>query len=203
MAHNVLRAERDQPFLLPPGLREWLPPRLPRRLVHPRRGLTSSASDTRNFKLLRTQANRERRGPAAPPGRAPGRLMPFETRRRMADVPGNEIDAYLDALEEPKRSTLARLRDMIMAIVPDAEQCISYGMPAFRLRGKTVAGFAAFKNHLSYLPHSGSVIPQLGKELEGYTSTRGSLHFPVDQPLPEALVRKLLAVRMAEAFGGR
>jgi uncharacterized protein YdhG (YjbR/CyaY superfamily) len=118
----------------------------------------------------------------------------------MADVPGNEIDAYLDALEEPKRSTLARLRDTIMAIVPDAEQCISYGMPAFRLRGKTVAGFAAFKNHL---PHSGSVIPQLGKELEGYTSTSGSLHFPVDQPLPEALVRKLLAVRMAEAFGGR
>jgi uncharacterized protein YdhG (YjbR/CyaY superfamily) len=129
--------------------------------------------------------------------------MPLGTRRRMGDVPGNEIDAYLDALEEPKRSTLARLRDTIMAIVPDAEQCISYGMPAFRLRGKTVAGFAAFKNHLSYLPHSGSVIPQLGKELEGYTSTSGSLHFPVDQPLPEALVRKLLAVRMAEAFGGR
>ncbi|HEY3215368.1 MAG TPA: DUF1801 domain-containing protein [Candidatus Eisenbacteria bacterium] len=129
--------------------------------------------------------------------------MPLGTRQRMADVPGNEIDAYLDALEEPKRSTLARLRDTIMAIVPDAEQCISYGMPAFRLRGKTVAGFAAFKNHLSYLPHSGSVIPQLGKELEGYTSTSGSLHFPVDQPLPEALVRKLLAVRMAEAFGGR
>ena len=129
--------------------------------------------------------------------------MPFGTRRRMADVPGNEIDAYLDALEEPKRSTLARLRDTIMAIVPDAEQCISYGMPAFRVRGKTVAGFAAFKNHLSYLPHSGSVIPQLGKELEGYTSTRGSLHFPVDQPPPEALVRKLLAVRMTEAFGGR
>jgi uncharacterized protein YdhG (YjbR/CyaY superfamily) len=129
--------------------------------------------------------------------------MPFGTCRRMADVAGNEIDAYLDALEEPKRGTLARLRDTIMAIVPDAEQCISYGMPAFRLRGKTVAGFAAFKNHLSYLPHSGSVIPQLGKELEGYTSTSGSLHFPVDQPLPEALVRKLLAVRIAEAFGGR
>jgi uncharacterized protein YdhG (YjbR/CyaY superfamily) len=129
--------------------------------------------------------------------------MPFGTRRRMADVPGNEIDAYLDALEEPKRSTLARLRDTIMAIVPDAEQCISYGMPAFRLRGKTVAGFAAFKNHLSYLPHSGSVLPQLGEELEGYTSTKGSLHFAFDRPLPKALVRKLLAVRMGQAFGGR
>jgi uncharacterized protein YdhG (YjbR/CyaY superfamily) len=119
----------------------------------------------------------------------------------MLDVPGNEIDAYLNALDDPKRSTLARLRDTIMAIVPDAEQCISYGMPAFRLGGKTVAGFAAFKNHLSYLPHSGSVIPQLGKELQGYTSTPGSLHFPIDRSLPEALVRKLLDVRMAEAFG--
>jgi uncharacterized protein YdhG (YjbR/CyaY superfamily) len=95
------------------------------------------------------------------------------------------------------------LDQAVVQHVPDAEQGISYGMPAFRLRGKTVAGFAAFKHHLSYLPHSESVIPQLAKELEGYTSTSGSLHFPVDQPLPEALVRKLLAVRMAEAFGGR
>ena len=114
---------------------------------------------------------------------------------------GTEIDDYLDALEEPKRTTLARLREIIMAIVPEAEECISYGMPAFKLRGKTIAGFAAFKNHLSYLPHSGSVIPQLAKETERDTSTKGSLHFPVDKPLPETLVKNLLAVRMAEAFG--
>ncbi len=117
-------------------------------------------------------------------------------------MPPNQIDAYLDGLKEPKRSTLTQLRDTIIAIAPDAEQCISYGMPAFRLRGRVVAGFAAFKNHLSYLPHSGSVLAQLQTELEGYTSTPGSLHFPIDQPLPEELVRKLLAVRMAEAFGG-
>ena len=114
---------------------------------------------------------------------------------------GNEIDDYLDTLEEPKRTTLAQLRETIMAIVPDAEECISYGMPAFKLRGKTIAGFAAFKNHLSYLPHSGSVIPQLAKESERYTSTKGSLHFPIDKPLPKTLVKKLIAVRMAEAFG--
>jgi uncharacterized protein YdhG (YjbR/CyaY superfamily) len=113
------------------------------------------------------------------------------------------IDDYLDSLDEPKRSTLAQLRETIMAIVPDAEQCISYGMPAFKLRGKTIAGFAAFKNHQSYLPHSGSVIPRLVKETEGYTSTRGSLHFPVDRPLPKALVKKLLSTRMAEAFDSR
>jgi uncharacterized protein YdhG (YjbR/CyaY superfamily) len=119
------------------------------------------------------------------------------------DVSGNEIDAYLAALEEPKRSTLAQLRDTIMAIIPQGEPCISCGMPAFRVRGKVVAGFAAFKSHLSYLPHSGSVLPQLGEELEGYTSTKGSLHFAFDRPLPKALVRKLLAVRMGQAFGGR
>jgi uncharacterized protein YdhG (YjbR/CyaY superfamily) len=113
----------------------------------------------------------------------------------------NPIDDYLATLDEPKRTTLTSLRDTIMAIVPDAEQRISYGVPAFKLRGKTIAGFAAFKNHLSYLPHSGSVIPQLAKETAAYTSTKGSLHFPVDEPFPPALVKKLLAVRMAEAFG--
>ncbi len=114
-----------------------------------------------------------------------------------------EIDQYLATLDEPKRATLAQLRDTIVAIVPDAEQCISYGMPAFKLRGKTIAGFAAFKSHLSYLPHSGSVIPRLVKETEGYTKTKGSLHFPVDKPLPTKLVKKLLDARMAEAFGSR
>ena len=112
-----------------------------------------------------------------------------------------EIDDYIDAVEEPKRATLAQLRDTILAVIPEAEQCISYGMPAFKVRGKTIAGFAAFKNHLSYLPHSGSVIPRLAKDTEGYTSTKGSLHFPIDKPLPKTLVRKLLAVRMDEAFG--
>jgi uncharacterized protein YdhG (YjbR/CyaY superfamily) len=74
-------------------------------------------------------------------------------------VSAEEIDQYLDALEEPKRATLARLRQTILDILPDAEQGISYGVPAFKVRGKTIAGFAAFKNHLSYLPHSGSVSP--------------------------------------------
>jgi uncharacterized protein YdhG (YjbR/CyaY superfamily) len=100
-----------------------------------------------------------------------------------------------------KRSTLAQLRDTIMSIAPEAEQGISYGMPAFKLRGKTIAGFAAFKNHLSYLAHSGSVIPALAKQTEGYTSTPGSLHFPMDKPLPKDLVKELLSVRMAQAFG--
>ena len=76
------------------------------------------------------------------------------------------------------------------------QQVISYRAPAFRVGGKTVAGFAAFRDHLSYLPFSGS--PQLAHELEGYTMTKSALHFAVDQPLPETLVKKLIAVRLAE-----
>jgi uncharacterized protein YdhG (YjbR/CyaY superfamily) len=108
------------------------------------------------------------------------------------------IDDYLGALDEQKRTALQQLRQTILDIIPNAEECISYGMPAFRLEGKVIAGFAAFKNHLSYLPHSGSVIPELSDELAGYTSTAGSLHFPIDRPLPKALVRKLIATRLKD-----
>jgi uncharacterized protein YdhG (YjbR/CyaY superfamily) len=130
---------------------------------------------------------------------SPRRLTPICSAIENPSMATKEIDEYLAALEEPKRSTLAQLRDTIMSIVPDAEQCISYGMPAFKLGGKTIAGFAAFKNHLSYLPHSGSVIPALASVTKGFSGTKGSLHFPVDRPLPKTLVKKLLVARMAEA----
>ena len=73
-------------------------------------------------------------------------------------------------------------------------------MPGFRVDGKTIAGFAAFKNHLSYLPHSGSVFLELADELAGYQKTSGALRFPVDQPLPAGLVEQLIAVRLRQAF---
>ena len=106
-----------------------------------------------------------------------------------------DVDEYLAALDEPKRGTLERLRNTILEIVPEAEQCISYGMPAFRLDGKVIAGFAAFKNHLSYFPHSGSVLPELAPDLVGYAVSKGTLQFAVDAPLPKAIVKKLIAVR--------
>jgi uncharacterized protein YdhG (YjbR/CyaY superfamily) len=110
-----------------------------------------------------------------------------------------EVDEYLRGVEEPKRSTLEALRRTILEVVPDAEQVISYRSPAFRVGGKIVAGFAAFKDHLSYLPFSGSVLPQLADELDRYTMTKSALHFPVDQPLPKSLVEKLIATRLADA----
>jgi uncharacterized protein YdhG (YjbR/CyaY superfamily) len=111
------------------------------------------------------------------------------------------IDDYLAALDEPKRTTLQKLRQTILGVIPDAEECISYGMPAFRLQGKVIAGFAAFKNHLAYLPHSGSIFTELSDDLAGYESTPGSLHFPIDKPLPKALVKKLIATRLQQVRG--
>ena len=109
-----------------------------------------------------------------------------------------DVDEYLRGIEEPKRGTLEALRRTILGIVPDAEQVISYKVPAFRVDGRIVAGFAAFKDHLSYLPFSGSVLPGLAGELDGYTMTKRALHFPVDRPLPETLVRKLITARRSE-----
>ena len=111
-----------------------------------------------------------------------------------------EVDAYLAGVDEPHRSTLKTVRQSIAEIIPDAEQCISYGMPGFRLNDKMIAGFAAFKNHLSYFPHSGMVLPELSADLAGYDTNTGTLRFPVDKPLPKRLLKRLIAVRIRQAF---
>ena len=110
-----------------------------------------------------------------------------------------DVDEYLRGIEEPKRGTLEAVRRTILEIVPDAEQIISYKVPAFRVEGQIVAGFAAFEDHLSYLPFSGSVLPELADELKGYTMTKSALHFPIDRPLPKTLVRKLIAARRSDS----
>jgi uncharacterized protein YdhG (YjbR/CyaY superfamily) len=113
-------------------------------------------------------------------------------------VSAEQVDEYLSALKDPKRSTLQALRRTILEVIPDAEEVISYGVPAFKVGGKTMAGFAAFKNHLAYLPFSGSVLNRLPDEVAGFEMTKSSLHFPVDRPLPKALVKKLIEARVAE-----
>jgi uncharacterized protein YdhG (YjbR/CyaY superfamily) len=95
-------------------------------------------------------------------------------------------------------ATLQALRNMILEVVPEAEEGISYRVPAFRVDGEVVAGFAAFKGHVSYLPFSGSVLGKLRDDLRGYAMTKSSLHFPIDRPLPKALVKKLIVVRLDE-----
>jgi uncharacterized protein YdhG (YjbR/CyaY superfamily) len=113
-------------------------------------------------------------------------------------VAHDEIDAYLAGLEEPKRSTLEALRKAILEVVPDAEQGLSYGVPAFKAGGMAVAGFAAFTNHLSYLPQSGSVLAEVGDDVAGYETSKGALKFAIDEPLPKRLVRTLVTARLRE-----
>jgi uncharacterized protein YdhG (YjbR/CyaY superfamily) len=109
-----------------------------------------------------------------------------------------EVDRYLAALDPARRAALEELRRTILEIVPEAEQVISYKVPAFKLDGEIVAGFAAFKSHLSYLPFSGSVLPRMGSDLKGYEMTKSSLHFTVEQPLPKTVVARLIALRRGD-----
>lgn len=116
----------------------------------------------------------------------------------------SDVDDYLAGLSEPKRSTLEAMRETILSVIPEAEQGIAWNMPAFKVQGKWVAGFCAFKNHLSYFPHSGSVLPELAETttvLEGYEWSKGTLRFDVDKPLPRALVETLIETRMRQALG--
>ena len=108
------------------------------------------------------------------------------------------IDDYLTRVIGEKREALDALRKTLRELLPKAEECISYGLPAFRLDGKVVAGFAATAKGCSYYPFSGSTLATLADELEGYATTSGSLHFAPNKPLPRALLRKLLKTRIAE-----
>jgi uncharacterized protein YdhG (YjbR/CyaY superfamily) len=109
-----------------------------------------------------------------------------------------EVEAYLAGVPEPARSTLAKVREAIRAAAPaDATEAISYGIPAFRYRGVLV-GYAAFKNHCSFFPMSASLIDTLEEEVKGYRTSKGTLQFPLDTPLPAALVKKMVKARVAE-----
>jgi uncharacterized protein YdhG (YjbR/CyaY superfamily) len=110
------------------------------------------------------------------------------------------IDDFLVGVKEPQRSVLLELRKVILEFIPDAEECISYNLPCFKVDGKGIAGFDAYKNHNSYFPFSGHVFQELTSELEGYTFTKGSLHFSKDECLPRELVKRLIEVRLAQAF---
>ena len=112
------------------------------------------------------------------------------------------VDDYLAAAPEPQRSTLMTVRAMLASMLPGAEEGISYGVPAFKLGGNAVAGYAYAKRHCSYFPHSGSVIDRVEPALlDGYDWGKGTLRFPVDQPPDEALVRRMVEIRLAMLDG--
>ncbi len=125
------------------------------------------------------KANRAPKNPAKPSG-----------------VPKN-IDEYLAGVPEPARSTLNKIRAAIRsAAPPEATETISYRIPAFKYKGMLV-WFAAFSNHCSLFP-TAAVIEAFKNELKGFSTSKGTIHFPTDKPLPAALVRKLVKARVAQ-----
>jgi uncharacterized protein YdhG (YjbR/CyaY superfamily) len=111
------------------------------------------------------------------------------------------IDEYLAGVREDKRAALQTLREIIHAAVPQAEECISYGLAAFRLDGKPLVGFGATANHCAFYPMSSATVAVHADDLEGYDASKGTIRFQPDKPLPAALVRKLLKARIAEIAG--
>lgn len=126
----------------------------------------------------------------------------FDTGRAMSSKrKPSTIDEYLDGVPADRRRALEDLRANILSIVPEAEECISYRIPAFRLNGVVVAGFCATTQGCSYLPFSGSTLKTLARDLDRYDQTKSSLHFLPEKPLPIALVRKLVKTRVRETQG--
>jgi len=111
------------------------------------------------------------------------------------------VNAYLAKVPEPARTTLEKIRATIRSAVPaEATEGLSYGMPAFHYRGALVA-YAAFKKRCSFFPMQASLTDTMKEELQGYRTSKGTLQFPVDKPLPAALVKKMVKARVAENEG--
>jgi uncharacterized protein YdhG (YjbR/CyaY superfamily) len=107
------------------------------------------------------------------------------------------INAYLATLSADKRAALEKLRRAIHAAVPGAEECISYQIPAFRFEGRMLAWFAAASKHCSFFPGAHPIAIHK-RELAAYKTSKGTIRFPPEKPLPAALVRKLIKARLAE-----
>ena len=122
------------------------------------------------------------------------------TNRKMSSVSPKPttIDEYLARVPADRRAALEKLRKVIRSIVPGAEECISYAIPAFRYDGRVIAGFAATAKGCSYFPFSGTTLGTLATEIDRYDQTKSALHFDPQKPLPASLVRRLLRARMSE-----
>ena len=115
------------------------------------------------------------------------------------------VDAYLAALPPDQRAALTDLRQRLARLLPGHVECLSYAMPGFRepgAKGKMVAGYAAFARHLGLYPHSGSIIPALAAECMGFKTSKSGVHFTPDQPIPDALLERIVRARQAELAAG-
>ena len=116
----------------------------------------------------------------------------------MTEKPPTTIDEYLAGVRDDQRAALETLRQTILSVLPDAQECLSYNMPAFRVEGKIVAGFAAYSKNCGYYPFSGGTLGGFAEELKGFKTTKGAVQFTPEKPLPTNLVKALILARLAE-----
>jgi uncharacterized protein YdhG (YjbR/CyaY superfamily) len=109
-----------------------------------------------------------------------------------------DMDEYLAGVPQPARGTLNRVRAAVRAAAPEASEYISYRIPTFRYKGRPLLAFAAFSKHCSLFPMSMSVIKAFEKELKAFYTSKGTIRFPVDKPLPAALVKNIVKARLAQ-----
>ena len=108
------------------------------------------------------------------------------------------VEEYLDAVPEPARASLIKVRAIIQSVVPkEATEGLSYGMPAFQYKG-ALFGYAAFKEHCSLFPMSAALIDQMAEELKDYRTSKGTLQFPMNKPPPAALIKKMVKARILQ-----
>ena len=108
------------------------------------------------------------------------------------------IDDYLAGVKPDQRAVLEQLRRTIRSVVPQAEEGISYGLAAFRWNGRPLVAFGAAKAHCAFYPMSAAIVGIFQDQLEGYATSKGTIRFPTDKPLPATLVKKLVRARLTE-----
>ena len=108
------------------------------------------------------------------------------------------VDDYLATLPDDRRAAVEALRQAIKAAAPDATETIAYQMPAFRMNGRFLVSYAAYKAHYSLFPASEAVVEALGEEVAPYLARKGTIHFPVNEAIPVRTVTKIVKIRVAE-----
>jgi uncharacterized protein YdhG (YjbR/CyaY superfamily) len=120
---------------------------------------------------------------------------------RSVNTKPRTIDEYLAGVHADQRAALETIRRTIRAVAPKAEECISYGLAAFRLNGRPLVAFGATANHCAFYPMNSTTVEAFQKQLKGFETSKGTIRFQADNPLPAALVRKLVKARIAENGG--
>ena len=110
----------------------------------------------------------------------------------------NEIEQYLELLPLESQKALETLRKIIQDTVPNAEEGFSYGVPAFKIKGRPIVCYAAFKNHCGFYPMSPEVLNRFASDLADFEMSKGTIRFKIDKPLPETLVKRIVKARLKE-----